>query len=270
MTTFTANPTTDRTRSTRARRFSSLVRAETTILLRNRTAVFTAVALPFVMAFAFSTITLDGISLGAMLTMMLTCTSLLFVIYFTLVTSLVARREQHTLKRLYAGEPTPLEILLAPAVPLWALLVVQSGIGAIGATLLGTTLVHPLALVLAIIGGAAAWTALAIISAVWTRTVESAQLTTLPLMFISLLFSGFSIPLEVLPNFLQTVAHWLPMTPVIDLITLAYTGTGINGRAVTGFADLGLAMTQMLLPLLAWTLISTWLGVRNFRWDTRA
>ncbi|MFT3888839.1 MAG: ABC transporter permease [Arachnia sp.] len=257
-------------RGSRLRRFASLVRAETTILLRNQTAVFTAVALPLAMAFAFSQFTLDGMGLGAMLTMMLVATSLLFVVYFTLVTSLVARREQHALKRLFAGEPTRIEILLAPAAPLWALFVVQSALGIVGAVLLGTPIAHPLALVAAVVGGATAWTGIAVVSASWTRTVESAQLTTMPLMMISILFSGFSIPLDVLPAAAQPLAHWLPMTPVIDLITLAYAGTGTDGAPVAGFADAGLATLQMLLPLVVWAAVCFWLGLRTFRWDARS
>lgn len=270
MTTIALSPAVGPARGSALRRFVSLARAETTILLRNRTALFTAVALPMVLAFAFSGLSPDGVPLGATLTMMLVCTSLLFVVYFTLVTSLVARREQHTLKRLVAGEPTQLEILLAPAVPLWGLLVVQSALGIAGAALLGTSTVHPLALVPAVLGGATAWTGIAVISASWTRTVESAQLTTMPLMMVSVLFSGFSLPLELFPEALRTVAHWLPMTPVIDLITLAYAGTGIGGTPVTGAAQLGATTLRMLLPLMLWAAASLWWGLRTFRWDARS
>lgn len=271
MTITTAAPTTTTpTRGLAMRRFASLVRAETTILLRNQTALVTAVGLPVVMALAFAELSREGMPMGVMLTLMLVCTSLLFVVYYTLVTSLVARREQHTLKRLVAGEPTPLEILLAPAVPLWALVVVQSLLAIAGAVLMGTPLVHPVALVLAVVGGASAWTALAVISASWTRTVEAAQLTTMPLMLISILLSGFSIPLTLLPGLAQTAAHWLPMTPVVDLIALAYTGTGIGGAAVEGPADLALTALRMMAPLAVWTAGCMWLGLRGFRWDARS
>jgi ABC-2 type transport system permease protein len=198
------------------------------------------------------------------------CTSLLFVVYYTLVASLVGRREQHTLKRLVAGEPTPIEILLAPAVPLWALMVVQSVLAVGAAAAMGARPTHPVALALAVVGGAAAWTALAVVSASWTRTVEAAQLTTMPLMLISILLSGFSLPLAYLPGALQVVAHWLPMTPVVDLITLAYSGTGIEGDAVVGPAAFGLAALRMLAPLAAWTAAALWLGMRTFRWDARS
>lgn len=156
--------------------------------------------MPFVMAFAFAGLSMYRAGLGVVLTMTLVGTALMFVVYYTMVTSLVARREQLVLKRLLAGEPTPLEILLAPAVPRWALFVVQSLVAVGGAILLGASVAQPWALALAVIGGATTWTALAIWSATWTRTVESAQLTTLPFILISLLLSGFSLPLSLLPG----------------------------------------------------------------------
>ena len=253
----------------RGGRFLALVRAETTILLRNKTAVFTAVALPFVLAFAFSGLALDRAMLGVTLGTILLATGLLFVIYYTLVTSLVGRREQLVLKRLLSGEPTTWEILLAPAVPLWVLLVIQAGVGIGGGLLLGAPLVHPWALVLAVVGGASAWTALAIWSATWTRTVESAQLTTMPLMMISILLSGFSLPLSVLPDVAERVAHWLPMTPVVDLLGFAHTGVAPSGTP-TGFAEVALAAGQLFLPPVLWTALGLYLGVRNFRWDPRS
>ncbi|MFT3877056.1 MAG: ABC transporter permease [Propioniciclava sp.] len=257
--------------STAARRFAALVRAETTILLRNKTAVFTAVALPFMMAFAFSGMALDPVSLGILLSTILLGTGLLFVVYYTMVTSLVGRREQLVLKRLLAGEPTRWEILLAPAVPLWVLLVVQAGVG-VGAAVFwfDAPMTHPWALVLAVAGGASAWTALAIWSATWTRTVESAQLTTMPLMLVSILLSGFSIPLSALPAPAETAAHWLPMAPVVDLLTFAFTGMGLGGTPVTGPAEILAAAATMLAPLVLWTALGLWAGLRSFRWDARS
>lgn len=248
--------------------FRSLVRGETTILLRNKTAVFTAVALPFLMGFAFSGFALDRAALGVVLTMVLVGSALMFVVYYTMVTSLVGRREQLVLKRLLAGEATPLEILLAPAVPLWALFVFQGLVGVAGAMLLGTTATHPWALVLAVIGGASTWTALAVWSATWTRTVESAQLTTMPLILVSMALSGFGIPLDALPALGQRIAHWLPMTPVMDLITLAWTGAGIDGTVLSG-RDLLAGTIEMVIPLVLWTALGLNLGRRHFRWDAR-
>ncbi|MFT4294875.1 MAG: ABC transporter permease [Micropruina sp.] len=272
MTTRTVSPATATdvpARGSTARRFWALVRGETTILLRNRTAVFTAVALPFLVGFAFFGMSQDRAGLGVVLTMVLVGTALMFVIYYTMVTSLVGRREQLVLKRLLAGEPSAAEILGAPAVPLWALFAIQAMIAIGGALLLGTPILHPWALTLAVIGGAAAWTALAVVSAAYTKTVESAQLTTLPLILISLLLSGFSVPLEWLPGPVARIAHALPMTPVVDLVKLATVGVGTDGAPVAGTEALA-AAGGMLLPLLAWTVGSVLLGLRRFRWDPRS
>ncbi|MFT3862333.1 ABC transporter permease [Micropruina sp.] len=252
------------------RRFAALARAETTILLRNSTAIFTAVGMPFVVGFAFSGMSQNRGGLGVMLTMVLVGTALMFVVYYTMVTSLVGRRQQLVLKRLLAGEPTPLEILTAPAVPLWVLFAVQSLIAIGGALLLGTPVLHPWALLLALLGGATAWTALAIVSAALTRTVESAQISTLPLIMISLLLSGFSVPLDWLPEPVARVAHLMPMTPVIDLITFAYTGIGVDGRVLTSPSEVLPGVGGMLLPLLLWSAGSLLLGLRRFRWDARS
>ena len=251
------------------RRFGALVAAESRILVRNRTALFTAVAMPPLMAFAFSGLSKDRAALGVVLTMMMVGSALMFVLYFTMVTSLVARREQLVLKRLVAGEPTPLEVLLAPAVPLLALFAVQSGLAIGVAVAFGTPIAHPWALALAIIGGAATWAALAVWSATWTRTVESAQLTTMPLILVAMLLSGFSLPLTIMPDLVQRVAHWLPMTPVMDLINLAYLGTGTDGSVLAG-RELVVGTIDMLIPLVLWTALGLNLGLRRFRWDARS
>lgn len=256
----------------RLRRFGTLARAETTILLRNKTAAFTAIGIPFMMGLLFAGIGLDDPALlGVALTTGLVAMGILFVTYYSMVTSLVGRREQLVLKRLYAGEPTPMEVLLAPAVPLWVLFVIQSTIGIVVAGLLfGTPVAHPWALPLAVLGGTSAWTGLAIWSATWTKTVESAQLTTVPLMLIALGLSGLMVPLQLLPAPVQFVAHLLPMTPVLDLINLAYLGIGTDGNPLTGAPDLLLATAGMVLPLVAWTAFGLWVALRNFRWDARS
>ena len=66
----------------------------------------------------------------------------------------------------------------------------------------------------------------------------------------------------------QRFAHWLPMTPVIDLINLAHLGTGTSGEALAGGALVG-ATTGMILPMLLWTALALYAGLRGFRWDPR-
>lgn len=251
------------------RRFASLVRGETRILVRNRTALFMSLAMPLLMAGMFMGLSTD-MPMGAFLVTVMAGMSLLFVVYYTMVTSLVARREQLLLKRLRTGEATHLEILLAPAVPLYGLLLVQVLLGLLAAVfVLDASVPNPWAIAPAVVLGAAAWTGLAIWSANLTRTVESAQLTTLPALLVTLLLSGFSIPLALLPDQVQTIAHLLPLTPVVDLVNLAFQSTSTSGEHVSGFAALRAALGPCAV-LVMWAFIGFRLGMGGFRWEPRS
>lgn len=253
----------------RARRFGSLVKGETRMLLRNRTAVFTALVLPFFTAALFAGLD-GGAGLGVSVAAMLFGTGLLFVVYYTMVTSLVARREQLVLKRLRAGEPTRMEILLALAVPLWVILTLQTALGiGLAVVVLDAPVTHGWALLPALLGGTFSWTALAVWSSTWTRTVEAAQLTTLPFMLVSLVLSGLSVPLTMLPAPLERLAHLMPMTAVVDLLHLGFTGTGTGGQVLAGADALG-AAGGMVLVLIVWTCVAVYEGLRAFRWDARS
>jgi len=55
--------------------------------------------------------------------------------------------------------------------------------------------------------------ALAALTASFTRTAESAQVTALPVVFVSMLGSGIVFPAEVLPDRLASVCELLPLSP---------------------------------------------------------
>jgi ABC-2 type transport system permease protein len=265
----TALPTSQTDGPGEFRRALALARAEVTLLLRNRTALFTAVAMPVLFVGIFSTLP-SGVSGPSSVIALVTGSALLFVVYYTLVTSVVARREQHTLKRLYTSPARPATILVGMGLPLLALLVLQVGIAlvAVAAT---TGLGGPprlLLLVPAVLGGAAVWWVLALVSSVFTRTVESAQLTTLPLILVALLLSGLSLPLGFLPPPLRAVAQLTPMFPVVDLIALAFGPLRVTAESVAG-ADLVRAVLVDLAVMVAWVVAGLGLLRRRFRWEPR-
>ena len=72
-----------------------------------------------------------------------------------------------------------------------------------------------------------------------TRTVEMAQVTTLPVLVIPFVFSGgLPIPVAMLPGPLRWVAEALPLTPVVELMRLALTGTRRRGSPPRAGRDL--------------------------------
>ena len=62
---------------------------------------------------------------------------------------------------------------------------------------------------------------LAAVTAAVTRTVQLAQVATMPALWLPLVFSGLLFPLAMLPEPLRWVAEALPLTPVAELLRLA-------------------------------------------------
>ena len=247
----------------------TLARAETTLLLRNKTATSIAVLTPPLIVPLVSLMPTSA-GLPALVMAMLTGTALLFVVYYTLVTSAVARREEHYLKRLYTSTARPVTILVAMVLPLLVLLAIQLALGfaAVWALLDYRPNWHILLVLVAALLGAAAWWALALASTVFTRTVESAQLTTLPLLMVALLFSGLSLPLALMPDPAVLLAQFTPMFPVVDLVYLGMAGIRISGETVAG-AELLRAVAIDAAVLIGWTAAGLAFVRSRFRWEPR-
>ena len=181
--------------------------------------------------------------------------ALLSVVYYNLVTILVARREELMLKRLRTGEATDVEILAGAATPsvllAWGQIVLAIGIfslrwpGNIAALVLGLTL------------GTLVFGLLAALSTALTRSVEMAQITTLPVLAVSALFA---LPgaFDGLPKPITEIGQWLPMSRVIELIHQGMTGSGRLTDAVAP-----------VLVLSAWVVVAGWATRRWFRWEPR-
>ncbi|MFD1718214.1 ABC transporter permease [Georgenia deserti] len=275
----TATPTTSpnagtaAVRAGRTRRLLALARAEAILLLRNKTALFNAVLLaPLLVGFF---VTVGGDFLGpdpaamvaSTLTMLLSI-ALLMVVYYNLTTSVVARREELVLKRLRTGESTAPEILLAYALPGFAITLAQLVLAGVAGALLAEAppLARPHWLILAVLGGTAVFALLAVASSGLTRTAETAQLTTMPLIFVALLLSGFSLPLHLMPDVVGQVAAWTPLYPVV---TLAQHGFGTvlpDGTVASGALR---DVAQPIACLIVWGALGV-AGVRRWmRWEPR-
>jgi ABC-2 type transport system permease protein len=259
-------------RGSARRRVLALASAEIRLLLRNRTAAVysllgPAVLLGSVGAIAVSNgLDVDGpgfiaSAIGITLTL---------VAYYNLVTTFVARREELVLQRMRTGELTDGEVLLGTAVPTLLVTVVQVLVVAAGVVALGrwsapVDVVLPL---LALLGGGALMVVLAAVSTSFTRTVEAAQFTTLPLVLAATLFSGLLVPLSGLPGPVAEVCRLLPLTPVVELSRLGLVGETWSGRAVDT-AGAWAAAPVPLAVLAGWLVVGAVVARRVFRWAPR-
>jgi len=129
-------------------------------------------------------------------------------------------------------------------------------------------LVNPLLAVVTILLAAGVFAMLAYASSGFTRSVESAQLTTMPVLFIAMGLSGLLFPLDVLPSTVANLAQLTPLAPVVELLRLAISGVAADGSVVT----LAESFSQGLRPLavlVAWSVVGVWAIRRWMRWDPR-
>ncbi|QYX78993.1 ABC transporter permease [Streptomyces akebiae] len=247
-------------------RMTALARAELTLLGRSRATLFTALFIPLLLPLSVRSATdqMDlaevGLSVGMVILPAAIGFSLLFAIYTALSNIYVVRREELVLKRLRTGELRDPEILVGAALPAVGIGVAQCLLLAIGCTIL-LDIGAPAAPHLAVLGvllGVALCVALAAVTASLSRTAESAQVTSLPLMFVSLLGSGITVPLEVLPDRVASLCELLPLSPVITLVRGGWTGD------LSVYDALGAVATA-----LAWTVLAVFAVRRWFRWEPR-
>lgn len=257
------------------RRVTALARLELTLLIRNRTALFNALALGPLMALFISSISIPGAETDdstyvATLLASLLVFALVFAGYYNLCTTAVARREELMLKRLTTGELTRLEVLVAMAVPALSVILAQIVLGGIAiAVLVGRLpLVNPLLPLLGMLLGFVSMAGLGYATAAVTRSVESAQVTTLLPLAVLMLLSGSTVPLQVMPDGLRTVAELTPLAATHQLMSLGLTGTAADGTVVDLASSFGAAV-QPTLVLLAWVAIGGYLALTRMPWEPR-
>ncbi|MBQ1098571.1 ABC transporter permease [Streptomyces sp. b94] len=247
-------------------RMTALARVEMTLLGRNKGTLFAALFVPLVLPLSVWSASKEmdlaeaGLTTGTLVLPAAIGFSLLFAVYSALVGVFVVRREELVLKRLRTGELRDAEILSGSAMPAVLSGLVQSLLLAAGCFVL-LDLSAPPAPHLAVVGlllGLVMCAALAAVTASFTRTGESAQVTPLPFMFVSMLGSGMFVPLEVLPDRLASFCELLPLTPVITLMRGGWTGD------LSAYEALGAVVTAV-----AWTVVAVFAVRRWFRWEPR-
>lgn len=254
-------------------RVTSFARAEAKMLMRNRTAMVNSVLLPLILLGSMWSVgILDNgeAGVGATTLIAIVLTSMLFVTYYNLVTTIVARREELVLKRLRTGQVGDIGVLAAVSVPSVLVSLLQMAIVlviliATGQQFGTTNLLLP---VVALLLGTAAFVALAAASTIFTSTAETAQISTLPVVMVTMGLSGIFFPVHQLPDTLATIAGLLPGTAVVDLFNLGLGGIDNAGDAVT-FASSFSAGAVPVVVLLAWCAIGFAVCRSRFRWEPR-
>ncbi|MBO8189417.1 ABC transporter permease [Streptomyces spirodelae] len=249
-----------------AQRVGALARAELTLLIRNRSALFVVLLLPTLMTFSLRStagqadLSGTGLSVGTAVLPGTVGMVLLFAVYSNLVGVYVGRREELVLKRLRTGEADDREILGAAALPSVTIGIVQSVLLLAGGALLldvGAP-ARPDLVVAGLVLGLLLTATLAAASAAFTRTTELAQLTPMPLMLATFAGSGVFVPLEIYPDQIAEICRWLPMTPVMDLLRSGWT------QQLSGPDTL-----RALAVAVGWTALGAYVVRRRFRWEPR-
>ena len=246
-----------------ARRVGALARAEAILLRRYPMGLLNALVVPVTMVLVVrNAAPADAPARGTAgftIVAALVAFSLLLAVYYNLVTALVARREGLVLKRLRTGETSDAEILTGVATPAVAIAWAQSLAGVVAA-LLAFGLPAPVNPILAgagILGGTAVFVLLATASTAITRTVEMAQVTTMPVLLVPMVLSGLFVPLDEFPAVVQRVADLTPLTAVLQLLRLGLEETAPDGSAVGFAASFGHGLSPLLV-LAAWTAAAAW------------
>lgn len=257
------------------RRMAALSRAESILLLRNRTVLLNALLLSPLMAVAMAPMLMEAVgaqSFATLLLQMLILFGLMFVIYYNVTSIVVARREAGIFQRMKTGQASEWEALVCSIIPSGVVLIIQAILGLIAVSFLGGSfpLGNPVALLIAIVGGIVIFAALGAWTSSWTSTVEAAQYSAMPIMMAALFFSGYFLPVQFMPETLQTMSVYSPLYAVNALVGISMgQAPALDGGQLLGAAESYTAMLQPALTVSAWCALSI-MAARRTRFERRA
>lgn len=266
--------TTSETVSRTARRTGAMARTvglarfNMVLMARNRTTMIYGFLIPlgplFLLFAAPETTAMAGTaSIGITLLM-----ALLFPGYYNLLSMFVTRRDEMVLKRLRTGELRDGELVTSMALPGVAIILAVTVLSVPVAAAAGFDLpLNPILLLLGVIVASGTFAALALWTASWTKTAESAQLTSGPVMLIAL--AGMMAP--AVPESVGRWLEYLPGSAINDLVRVAWFGTEAGGGEETvSFLQTWTEALPALGLLLVWGAVALVLARRSMHWEPRA
>ncbi|MDO5721286.1 MAG: ABC transporter permease [Actinomycetaceae bacterium] len=251
-----------------SKQWRSLVRGEIKLLQRNVTQLFYALIFPILLPFMFLSVVpaqdlpadqkahLMGTLLAGSIIVGSTMAS-----FYTAVSALVNRREEGVLQRMQAGEASDATIVISIFTPgaVMALLtscllfgILERVVGLHISVNLWLVAVGTIAALLVCI-------AFSLITANYTRTAESAQVTAVPFMLIAMAGTMATVVTKEMSQVLYWIVNALPTAPVAHLIV---EGVSLNVDWTIVARSLALAA--------AWIVLAGAWGWTNLRWVKRS
>lgn len=244
------------------RQLFALSRAEFILLRRNAVQLFYAIAMPLMVPILLMNITqgpgkqaivASAVSFAILLTIVL-------VSYYNPLSALVNRREESTLQRLRAGELTDSLILLSVCTPG----IILGLIVPVLTLLLAKVIInlqtpsHPVLIALAIVLAIALMCILAMVTANFTRTPESAQLTSMPIIILLSIGSLAPMLQKSVPLALRAAIEATPGAPFAHLMSMGWFGS-IDAAVIA----------RSVAILAAWLIGGLIYTAGKFRWAPR-
>ena len=254
--------TTTETRTVSAfSQWTSLTKAEFTLLRRNTMQVMYAIALPLAVPLMFTQMAKrEGIGefLGMFVALILAI-GLTFVSYYNTLSAAVNRREEQVLTWLRAGEVGDGTILASLVSPGFFLgLIMSVGMFAVAIAVLDLPIPTNIPLLAACVTATVVLFLLAgLATTIFTRTAESAQITSMPVIMLLTLGPGLIPMRNILNDTLTTVTEFIPTTAMADVMSIAWFGGDL--------ADAGKPMAI----LVGWIVLTAMIVATQVRWSRR-
>lgn len=246
-------------------RLLTLTRWNAVLLMRNRLALFYAVVLPLAPLLMLLAGDSPGVGAAAIVTTL--TFAALFPVFYNVLSQFVSRRDELVLKRLRSGEARDAELLVALALPGYAILVLVALVAIPVATATGQPApVNPVAYLLSVLVTGVLFATFSFWTAAWTRNAEAAQLTSMPVVLLAVV-GQMSVSF---PERIREIAELTPGAALTDLVRISWFGFGETGTERTlDFVDTWGHAAQPLLVLVAWVVLAWWLAARSMQWEPR-
>jgi len=257
------------------RKARALLGSEWALLRRNRMLMATAIMSPLLIPLWANSLAessnMPPLTAATMLLSLLISTTLLTATYFNVLSTYVSRRQDMVLKRLRTGECSDATILISAASPAVLLSLAALGVGLAMSSFL-FELPLPKYPELAIVGialGTAVIAGIGALTAIVTRTTESAGVTYLPFFVVGFLATNGLLPLSSMPAWAEQALLLVPTNAVTVIAQYGWLGIDNNEASLSRLGAL-LESLPAFASLAVWCVVIAVIVRAAFRWDPRA